>query len=144
MPQVLFALDSSFPSYHTSNVVQEMKIIDDKDDFDSTQVDLSKLMKWYSSHCDGEWEHGYGVSLTSLDNPGWLLKVNLAGTNLDGATMDAISEDSDQGPLGDNSSPWIECGVCGNQFVGASDPTQLPRLISTFNALIDSASNPKK
>lgn len=125
-------------------VVQEMNKIGDKDDFDSTRVDLSKLIEWYSSHCDGEWEHGYGVSLTTLDNPGWLLRVNLAGTNLDGATMDAISEDSDQGSQGDSSSPWIECGVSENQFVGASDPTQLPRLISTFNALIDSATNSKK
>ena len=121
-----------------------MKTTGTKDDIDPTRVDLSKLIAWYLSHCDGEWEHGYGVSLTSLDNPGWLLKVNLIGTNLEGSAMEAISEDSDEGPLRGEGQPWIECAVSENQFVGASDPSQLPRLIATFNTLIDSAPGSSK
>ena len=111
---------------------------------DPARVDLSKLMAWYSAHCDGEWEHGYGVSITTLDNPGWILKVNLVGTNLEGASMVPISEDLDVGPLEGDGLPWIECYIREDQFVGASDPTQLSRLISTFNALIDLAPPPIK
>lgn len=35
---------------------------------------ISMLEHWYSSKCDGDWEHTGGVSLTTLDNPGWLLE----------------------------------------------------------------------
>ncbi len=99
-------------------------------------VDLSKLMDWYSAHCDGDWEHSSGVSIETLDNPGWLLKVNLIGTNLADVEMPDWSEGCDEDSHTE-SSPWISCSVQGGEFVGASDPSQLPRLISVFNALID-------
>lgn len=104
--------------------------------FDAKAVDLSKLMSWYSRHCDGEWEHGYGVSIRSLDNPGWILEINLLGTNLEHADMPAISEDCDD-DTHPEISPWIACWIQDKKFKGASDPTQLPRLIAIFNALID-------
>lgn len=103
---------------------------------DPKRVDLSKLMDWYSSQCNGDWEHHAGLSIETLDNPRWLIKVNLAGTNLAEANMSTISEG--QEPSGGETTPWINCRVEDNQFMGACDPTQLPRLISTFNALIDS------
>jgi hypothetical protein len=31
---------------------------------------LEWLMRWYAAHCDGEWEHTYGVVIDTLDNPG--------------------------------------------------------------------------
>ena len=118
-------------------ILQDMPPLIHESDIDATRVDLSKLMAWYLSHCNGVWEHGYGLSIVTLDNPGWMLKVNLIGTNLEGARMDPISEDSGLGPLNCADAPWIECGINDNEFVGASDPTQLPRLISIFNSLID-------
>jgi hypothetical protein len=33
-------------------------------------VKPSLLEAWYASRCDGEWEHGYGISIETLDNPG--------------------------------------------------------------------------
>ena len=44
---------------------------------------LSQLMRWYYSHCDGEWEHSCGVRIDTLDNPGWLVKISLEGTMID-------------------------------------------------------------
>lgn len=107
----------------------------DSDNNGST-VDLSKIMAWYTSHCDGEWEHQQGVSIQTLDNPGWLLKVNLIGTNLENATMMPISEDCDE-LSNPEAGGWIDCRIKEQEFVGASDPTQLPRLINTLSALID-------
>ncbi len=101
-------------------------------------VDLSKLMEWYSAHFDGDWEHSSGVSIEILDNPGWLLKVNFVGTNLADVEMTGLSEGCDE-PSHSESSPWISCSIQDCEFVGASDPRQLPRLISVFNALIDAA-----
>jgi hypothetical protein len=45
---------------------------------------LSRLAAWYAEQLDGDWEHDYGITITSLDNPGWWLKVDLTGTELAG------------------------------------------------------------
>jgi hypothetical protein len=31
---------------------------------------LPWLQGWYATQCDGDWEHEYGVSIETLDNPG--------------------------------------------------------------------------
>ena len=41
---------------------------------------LSGLEHWYAAHCDGDWEHGYGVRIDTLDNPGWIVTIDLEGT----------------------------------------------------------------
>ena len=40
---------------------------------------LQWLQQWYYAHCDDTWEHQHGITIQSLDNPGWLVKVDLAG-----------------------------------------------------------------
>ena len=47
---------------------------------------LYLLQRWYVAQCDSEWEHSYGVSIDTLDNSGWTLRIDLAGTSLEGAT----------------------------------------------------------
>jgi hypothetical protein len=41
---------------------------------------LAWMEDWYGSQCDGEWEHDYGIKIGTLDNPGWSLQADLAGT----------------------------------------------------------------
>ncbi len=41
------------------------------------------LQSWYANHCDGVWEHTSGVRIDTIDNPGWSLKVDLIGTELE-------------------------------------------------------------
>ena len=95
-------------------------------------VNLHGLMAWYRSQCDGEWEHRFGIRLETLDNPGWLLSVDLMDTDLQGRAMSELSEGCN--PEGCAVSPrWIHCTVRGNQFRGACDPDQLPRLLEHFD-----------
>jgi len=35
------------------------------------------LERWYVAHCDGEWEHQYGVQIDTLDNPGWSITLDV-------------------------------------------------------------------
>jgi len=37
---------------------------------------LTELQAWYVVQCDGDWEHTYGVKIETLDNPGWMLRVD--------------------------------------------------------------------
>ena len=48
---------------------------------------LAQLQQWYLSNCNGDWEHTYGVSIGTLDNPGWSLKIELTGTSCDGRDL---------------------------------------------------------
>ena len=43
---------------------------------------LERLPWWYTSMCNGDWEHTYGVFISNIDNPGWSLKVELKDTYL--------------------------------------------------------------
>jgi hypothetical protein len=33
------------------------------------------IQQWYVSQCDGDWEHECGIKITTLDNPGWDIKI---------------------------------------------------------------------
>lgn len=43
---------------------------------------LQEIQSWYISNCNGDWEHSFGVSIDTLDNPGWSVRIDLADTGL--------------------------------------------------------------
>ena len=54
---------------------------------------LKRLSDWYLAQCDGLWEHGQRLSITTIDNPGFAPKINLKGTPLEDAVFDRIVVD---------------------------------------------------
>lgn len=87
---------------------------------------LKRLQEWYVSHCDVGWEHTYGISITTLDNPGWRLKVDLTDTELVDRTFDeAIFEGKDK-------NDWYQCRVKNDDFEGHCGPTRLSEVIAIF------------
>lgn len=106
----------------------------------SSIINLSSLIDWYMSNCDGDWEHTYGVMLQTLDNPGWWLTVDLKGTELDGAKIEPICEgcDTQNNP---NQPSWIHCRIEDNVFSAACNPIQLPRLFIEFERFRDLKKN---
>lgn len=49
---------------------------------------LERLERWYAAQCNGDWEHTYGITIETLDNPGWTFKVELRDTYLSGQTFE--------------------------------------------------------
>ncbi len=49
--------------------------------------ELRQLQAWFKSHCDGDWEHGNGVRIETLDNSGWSVSINLDGTDSEDGTF---------------------------------------------------------
>jgi hypothetical protein len=89
-------------------------------------IDLLKhLQDWYGSHCDGSWEHQNGVAIETLDNPGWLLRVDLADTELVDRAFDEVR-------LERGSNDWCMCKVVDRRFEGACGPTGLNEVIAVF------------
>lgn len=70
---------------------------------------LESLAAWYSLNCNGTWEHQYGVEISTLDNPGWQVKIDLRGTRLDvvdGPRVEVTRSESD----------WVTCRVVDGQY----------------------------
>ncbi len=44
---------------------------------------MQRLVQWWRAQCDGEWEHEFGITIETMDNPGWLVKIDLSYTNAD-------------------------------------------------------------
>jgi hypothetical protein len=86
---------------------------------------LRRLEKWYSGHCDGNWEHQCGVRIDTLDNPGWRLQIDLTGTPLLlVGYVDLIAERS--------AADWVRCQVRDGKFEGFGGPENLKELLETF------------
>jgi hypothetical protein len=86
---------------------------------------LAQLQAWYGSHCDGEWEHVYGIKIDSLDNPGWWVKIDLAGTELEKVSFDPCLERQSE-------VDWLDCKVKDKIFDGAGDPSKLETILALF------------
>ncbi len=86
---------------------------------------LPELCKWFEEQCDGKWEHGSGIALSTLDNPGWRFAVNLRGLVAERLPFQEINIEKDE-------HDWLRCFVEDRKFVGAGDPSKLPDIIGHF------------
>ena len=87
--------------------------------------DFEWLQRWYESHCDDDWEHQYGISIDTLDNPGWLLKVDLKGTGLEGRTLDRVKIDT-------GDTDWWHYWVENDRFEAAGGARNLGSMVRAF------------
>ncbi|MBV5264024.1 immunity 53 family protein [Pinisolibacter aquiterrae] len=87
---------------------------------------LDWFARWYESQCDGDWEHGFGPSIGTLDNPGWSLEIDLTGTDCDGRTLERITHNYE------HETGWWTCWTDGNVFRGAGGPLRLRSLLEAF------------
>ena len=84
------------------------------------------LQDWYSSRCNGDWEHQQGISIQTLDNPGWDVKIALIGTEQEDIPFQAFERDGDE--------DWVICKVKDNQFVGIGGKKNLDEILQIFRA----------
>lgn len=88
---------------------------------------IRKLQRWYNKQCNGSWEHQYGVSIDTLDNPGWTVVIDLVGTDLESMRMEPIVEERDD-------TDWLNCRIENARFIGNGGPLKLE---SIFNLFVD-------
>ena len=87
--------------------------------------DLTELMRWYASNCNGEWEHQYGVSIETLDNPGWSVEIDLADTALQAKSFTAIEQQR-------STEDWLRCWVESSTFRAVGGPSNLGEMLRVF------------
>lgn len=91
---------------------------------------LKWIEKWYKNNCNGDWEHSYGISVDTLDNPGWDIKIDLKNTTLQDRKIEynLIEKDEDD---------WYGIKVEDAQFIASGDPAKLEFLLNKFKEFVE-------
>ena len=89
------------------------------------QTILNDIQNWYAAQCDGDWEHSFGVTIGTLDNPGWSVKIDLDGTLLENRAFVQVEKN-------ETEQSWLHCKVENNKFTGYGDPTRLEEILVIF------------
>jgi hypothetical protein len=88
------------------------------------------LENWYQSQCDGDWEHQYGIKISTLDNPGWDLKVDIYNTDLEGLEIEYHLVEKDE-------NDWYGYKADKYKFEAFGDLSKLETLILKFKEIVD-------
>lgn len=88
------------------------------------------LEEWYLKQCDDSWEHGEGIKIVTLDNPGWKIKIDL--THILGINFNLSPKMSD---LSDQD--WFMYEIKEGFFIGRGDPSKLIFLINEFKKIVE-------
>ncbi|SFL23554.1 Immunity protein 53 [Streptosporangium canum] len=93
------------------------------------------LQSWYASCCNDDWEHSYGVTIDTLDNPGWCLKIDLVNTPLAGAVLDRLVVERAE----DN---WVHAWSNGIHFEAVCGSLNLGEVLEVFREFVGNAVSP--
>lgn len=107
---------------------------------------LSWLERWYQGQCDDAWEQDHGVTIQTLDNPGWLVEADLRGVKPEAIAADRVLAVVGEPPSDENGNIggdiWMTCEIRAEKFVGAGDPTQLRMILEQFRRLVEKEATP--
>jgi hypothetical protein len=102
---------------------------------------LGWFERWYQEQCDDEWEHHYGVTIETLDNPGWLVKIDLQGIKPGVTSIGRVLVVVGEPPSHENGNQggtiWMTCEISSGKFVGSGDPTQLRAILAQFRSFVE-------
>jgi len=87
---------------------------------------------WYRVHCNGDWEHGQGVKIETLDNPGWWVSIDLEGTDMSDKPFEPVETGR-----GENPDDWMSCRVQKGVFQGSGGPEKLGAILRVFKEWCD-------
>lgn len=93
---------------------------------------LDWLQKWYLENCDGDWEHSFGVEIITIDNPGWMVTIDISETKIENLEIDYVLVEHGQ-------SDWIGYSITNKQFIGSGDPKKLGAIIAKFKEIWETA-----
>jgi immunity protein 53 of polymorphic toxin system len=93
---------------------------------------IAELAAWFQQQCNGEWEHTYGLTIQSTDNPGWWVTIDLRGTPLEHTVFEPVLRGDFAS--GNPQPPWLHCRVKDAVFHAACDADHLDEILGIFLA----------
>jgi Immunity protein 53 len=86
-------------------------------------MSISALERWYNGHCNGTWEHGNGIRIDTLDNPGWTIRIDLRDTKHQDRKLEQVKIER-------TNDDWIQFWIEKQQFRAACGPCNLSETIN--------------
>ncbi len=86
---------------------------------------LDWMQDWLAQNCDGDWEHAQNFTITTIDNPGWSITINLVGTKLEEKHFSIVE-------IENNDTDWLYCTVKNQQFQGDGGVRNLIEILQIF------------
>jgi hypothetical protein len=90
---------------------------------------IGAIEAWLLAQCNGDWEHSYGLSIETTDNPGWYVQVDLRGTAWEDLNL-IVSR------IERTDSSWIQIEVRDGKFVGSGGIGCLNEILSRFMEIV--------
>jgi hypothetical protein len=95
---------------------------------------LDWIQHWFKTNCDGEWEKNEIIQITTLDNPGWEVEIDISKTSIANLEVKWI--------LNENSKhDWYGVKIENQRFIAAGDAAKLTFLLDLFKQMIDKIEN---
>ncbi|MCR5602621.1 MAG: immunity 53 family protein [Lachnospiraceae bacterium] len=95
---------------------------------------MEDLLRWLEKwHKDNAFDDGYALNIriSTLDNPGWSVDIDLADTKYSRMTMGEIQIDN-------SDDDWIDCRIINHHFRGSGDCLKLEKILAIFREEINS------
>lgn len=86
---------------------------------------LDALQEWFATQCNGCWEHERGITIDTIDNPGWHVRIELAGTTQEGLVLKPVG-------VTRSEDDWYECRVIDEIFEGVGAARNLGDILDVF------------
>lgn len=86
---------------------------------------LTWVQQWYACHCDGEWEKEHGIGISTLENPGWMVDINLTDTEMAEMAFEKLEAER-------SADDWYECWLEDEVFYGAGGTSNLGEILEVF------------
>ena len=103
-------------------------------------MSMEFLTDWYKSNCDGRWEQEEGITIVTIDSPGWQITISLEGTPLADESFTEINhegEDEDDWFSARTSSPSETKELGGRCFIAACGPDNFNDVLAVFKAFAE-------
>jgi hypothetical protein len=86
---------------------------------------ISSLQQWFARQCNGDWEHQFGIRIDTLDNPGWIVDIDLVETELEEVYEGRIDRTRSE-------TDWIDITINAEKFIATGSADRLDEIISQF------------
>ncbi len=95
-----------------------------------TESVVKWLQDWYVEMCDGLWEHQYGVTIETVDNPGWSVDIDLKKEIYGQFSIELVSVEN-------NEHDWFFYEVREGTFGASGGPRNLIDILLAFQSVIN-------
>ncbi len=95
---------------------------------------LDWIQNWFKDNCDGDWEHGEVIQITTLDNPGWEIEIDISNTSIANTNINWILNEN-------GKQDWYGVKIENQKFSAAGDSGKLKFLLGLFKEMIEKIEN---